>query len=954
MERRHTLVFARILLTLYLAGNLLLASQSLTAGIMGDGFVGHAFASGLRESKHNQQPSQQQQPPPLAHPLRKGEEEEDLQHAQALSSKHGEDAPLWSENNVPPPPLASKNCPSGGSPKGESSRPPPPSATSRQGGRAIPDPGLLLLNLLEEVPETAMLADVLNQMAAQTAIRPFVRVARTQELPDALTNSVYSTMLIVASFVFGIGSLVLAWKVFGSIREASKTEPVSFTFFLTLPGLRYLYNHIRYHLWEMPLQPRRRFASFIGHRGSKVDLSDLAPEGSRAAAIPSPNMTPHHVSSRLTRRDSAPKLHGPSTPLSTLSAAGEEDFDAAAMSPLFVLNDTQRHRRRSVAKKRTTPLADSSEPASLGVTSDRRHSVAVVQTPPSSTKSSERASPIPPGICPSARSRAPSSMIPLEEQVAAAAAVLGSDIDIHGHTSPSALLPDTVVGEEEVPVLVASPLPKSPVLLLSKLEDEMVPVYHPQEEDPGERRSSTEYALSTGGESTLTETTTIPESSGGDRSSVLSSHTDEYGVMRAWTPVSHEDHLYHPAAVSVEELNQRRADWVKSMSLFSSSDSAIPQRLMEERSAAYHHPVPLPESKLSRRLVAAAAANTANAPSATATSGSGAPTGGGLTHSKLSRYFALPPTTTSSPASESALAVPPRLRGGLASVDGADDSTSRKLYEGDLTPPPGFSRRHSSVQLVPERRGEGGESAPPPHLSRVGRFSSVVDATQIPPPQTLSRKPSGEHSERAPRRRQSEEGPEDTISPPPTYYQAFFESAFRRRSSMMAAGSTLLTGGEEKTAGYLHRRMDREGSARSVPLIPEALMEMEGEEEDYDDGRKLEEMRTHYGRAASSAVPWPPTHPPSRPHSAGLPRPALKVQIQEGGGSRSLGRVTPDDEFLREDEEEEEEPPQEGSEMPAYTHRSQSHHHLSLGIFDDILPTRPRRTQRSPSDHSFY
>ncbi|PJF19484.1 hypothetical protein PSACC_00217 [Paramicrosporidium saccamoebae] len=141
----------------------------------------------------------------------------------------------------------------------------------------------LYLNFPDEGPEAALLADMLSRIAVRTLLEPIVRPASSAEVIDTLTYSVYTTMMILGSLVFGVGIIVLSWKVYLSVREAAVSEPITFSFLFTIPGLRYLNNHARYHLFDMPLQPRRRFASFVGASGSNLDF--LGTEDEAIAAI---------------------------------------------------------------------------------------------------------------------------------------------------------------------------------------------------------------------------------------------------------------------------------------------------------------------------------------------------------------------------------------------------------------------------------------------------------------------------------------------------------------------------------------------------------------------------------------------------------------------------------------------------------------------------------------------
>lgn len=81
----------------------------------------------------------------------------------------------------------------------------PPTASVRQ------NEDYLYLNFPDEGPEAAILADLLSKMAINALFDPFVRPARMSEVVDTLTYSVYTTMMILGSFVFGVGLIILSW-----------------------------------------------------------------------------------------------------------------------------------------------------------------------------------------------------------------------------------------------------------------------------------------------------------------------------------------------------------------------------------------------------------------------------------------------------------------------------------------------------------------------------------------------------------------------------------------------------------------------------------------------------------------------------------------------------------------------------------------------------------------------
>ena len=79
---------------------------------------------------------------------------------------------------------------------------------------------------------------------------------------EVLTNSMWSTMIITGLFFMSFLFLFLSVKVGNSIgTESIENGPVELSFLFSFPGIRYINNHVRHHLFETPLLPRRRFSS---------------------------------------------------------------------------------------------------------------------------------------------------------------------------------------------------------------------------------------------------------------------------------------------------------------------------------------------------------------------------------------------------------------------------------------------------------------------------------------------------------------------------------------------------------------------------------------------------------------------------------------------------------------------------------------------------------------------
>ena len=90
----------------------------------------------------------------------------------------------------------------------------------------------------------------------------FIHSVASDHVLDVLTNSMWSTMMITGIFFMSILFLFLSFKVGHSIRvESGETGPAEISFLFSISGIRYIGNHVRHHLFETPLLPRRRFSS---------------------------------------------------------------------------------------------------------------------------------------------------------------------------------------------------------------------------------------------------------------------------------------------------------------------------------------------------------------------------------------------------------------------------------------------------------------------------------------------------------------------------------------------------------------------------------------------------------------------------------------------------------------------------------------------------------------------
>lgn len=484
----------------------------------------------------------------------------------------------------------------------------------------------------DEGPESAMLADLLSRMAVRTLFEPVFRPATPLELVETLTHSMYTTMLLVGSVIFGTGILYLSWKVFHSIREAAYVEPVTLSFFCTIPGLRYLYNHIRHHLWGYPLQPRRRFASFVGASGSRkglLDLDDTLFTGADAAS--------RSQRDAPVRQEATPAAQASSS-LSKRKVSIKGGSSASSSSS----------RRSSQLSRHDTVGTEERR---------KRHSIAV-HTPPSSAPSSEASSPAP--ECPQ-RIRQGSF----------------DDDSLHNQTRYLVHEASAVLSED-----IASPKPST--LMVSRFIEES---QETSEENNGASTEPTTASFEGSvDESAYTALSTAPSTFQYDletineeysENTLISQNEDHLRPLTPFSTASSSEEAGPISSALSEELRRRRADWVRTMPLFNNDYSFLPPEVKEA--------APQVESKLSRRLTAAALERAGSAGS-----------NGGLEQSKLSRYFSRsrPLPLASDPSSQLIDAL--RL---CTAWDQKDDFVTRKLMDADLTPPPGFSGRSGDYLL---------------------------------------------------------------------------------------------------------------------------------------------------------------------------------------------------------------------------------------------------------------
>lgn len=95
-----------------------------------------------------------------------------------------------------------------------------------------------------------------------TALPHFLQPVASDCALDVLTNSMWSTMMITGIFFIFFLLVFLSIKVGQSIgAESIDIGPIELSFLFSFSGIRYMHNHIRHHLFETQLLPRRRFSS---------------------------------------------------------------------------------------------------------------------------------------------------------------------------------------------------------------------------------------------------------------------------------------------------------------------------------------------------------------------------------------------------------------------------------------------------------------------------------------------------------------------------------------------------------------------------------------------------------------------------------------------------------------------------------------------------------------------
>ena len=181
---------------------------------------------------------------------------------------------------------------------------------------------------------------------------------------DVLTNSMWSTMMITGLFFMSFLLVFLSIKVGQSISaESIDIGPIEFSFLFSFSGIRYMHNHIRHHLFETQLVPRRRFPSLsiswlpgILKRASFTYRSrDIFSEeiglslGAEKSRRNSPSLADSHTSRRSSssksKRLSVPHIHVPRNANST--STGPKPI----IQPTVMTNDSP----KTISRRNTLP-----------------------------------------------------------------------------------------------------------------------------------------------------------------------------------------------------------------------------------------------------------------------------------------------------------------------------------------------------------------------------------------------------------------------------------------------------------------------------------------------------------------------------------------------------------------------------------------------------------------------
>lgn len=806
------------------------------------------------------------------------------------------------------------------------------------------------LNFPDEGPDSAALADILSKLVLQAAFNSLVRPASTLEMIELLTTSMWCTMIIMGTLVFGWLFLMLAWQVYWSVHEASKSEPVTLAFLFSIPGLRYLNNHIRYHLFETPLQPRRRFASFVGASAygsnDKWSLDDLDEFSDHHSSVESNRP-------RRRRDSSVSMIAAGNTSVGPFGPGEKSQRRRSLMRP-----SSRDHGRTSSAQSSSSPIPEPSI---------RKH-YSIAGVPKSDDRSLQG---------------------PVRSSI-------GGELGKRTTGSTTGILPEEEEGE--FGVIQGSP---------DKDNNTFVPIIKIDSDDSlparasgsTSRRSSsvdTEFSLGEASDVSATMVSDDGEASVPLSSSVIATSPVLPRQMSLITPESSPSREPTKSGSSKSDSSRSPRDsgsWRRASVVVDPPVAAAPpvhayhqhlrQPQFQSQSQSQSHSgsgQQQLQSKLFKRLALPTTSQhhgigSENAAHATATHQQSELR---TEHSKLSRHFtkipmSSPPMETQSmPSSASTSTIVPSLMaprsgtiGGSLPYDRINSSSSRDpyaverlLYEGDLTPPPGFHhRRHSSGHGVPPRT-----EASVLGSSEMGTLASTTSsATNLRP---IQGRPAVNMNEGL----VDEDG--DMLLAPTTtansYHAVFPANNSQRRRTSLAASPTKFSGGETVAApvpSWRSRlRLNSEATPTPSPAStgngssggdpwPSQWRWFTGEPDERepvpsDQGWASGADNVDVLRAATASLERPQSAL-SDVYSAAV-RPGKLVIPPVGGGSRSSGRGTPEADLPfphpnRSDYELEVLGGEAGGPLSAIRRRGtiatpMTHQHrINLGIFDDLF-----------------
>ncbi len=189
---------------------------------------------------------------------------------------------------------------------------------------------------------------------------------------ELVAHSMWSTMTVTGVCFLAVLFAFLTVKVGRSVSsEAAMTSvPISVSFLLTFSGLKYIHNHIRHHLFQTPLQPRRRYSSLkrsnswiqvpgLFRRSSSSTAKEVellnSSNGGRRSSL-SNNNNSNNATSNTTKRHSSIKRASLPTNVYTESSAitnsvstSSMDVPSSATATIKIKSQTRRNTMPSIS-----------------------------------------------------------------------------------------------------------------------------------------------------------------------------------------------------------------------------------------------------------------------------------------------------------------------------------------------------------------------------------------------------------------------------------------------------------------------------------------------------------------------------------------------------------------------------------------------------------------------------